>query len=99
MSAWDAITGAIDGWNEEGKEADSNIVTKLVAAIGGGAAKLVKNLVGIPMKWIGMAIGWLAKKMGFEEAGEDIQAFASKIPQFLSDLVKAPFNFICCQFI
>ena len=94
MAAWDFITGAIDGWEQEGKEADSNIVTQLVAAIGGGTAKLISNLVGIPMKWITMAIGWLAKKMGFEEAGEDIQGFAAKIPDILTDIVMAPFNFL-----
>ena len=94
MSAWDAITGALDGWEEEGKKTDSNIVTQLVAAIGGGAAKLISNLVGIPMKWIGLAIGWLAEKMGFDGAGKEISDFANKIPEYLSDLIKAPFNFI-----
>lgn len=94
MSAWDLITGAIAGWEKEGKSEDSNVITQLLAAIGGGTAKLVKNLVGIPMKWIGLAIGWLAKKMGFDEAGKEIQDFATKIPEFLSKIIQAPFNYI-----
>jgi len=94
MSAWDAITGALAGWEKEGEKEDANIVTQFVAAIGGGVSKLIKNLVGIPLGWIVSGIGWLAKKMGFDESGTAIMEFGKKIPKFIGDMVMAPFNLI-----
>jgi hypothetical protein len=93
-SAWDAITGALDGWEKEGKEKDATIVTQFVAAVGGGIAKFFKNLIGVPMKYIGLAVGWLVKKLGFNEAGEEISEFANKIPEFISNLFGAPFDYL-----
>ena len=94
MSAWDLITGALDGWEKEGKETDATMVTKFIAAIGGGLGKFAENLIGIPLKWLTKGIAWIAEKLGFDKGAKEITEFADKIPGFIRDIIEAPFNLI-----
>ena len=94
MTAWDLITGGLEAWEKEGKEEDANIVTQMVAAIGGGLGKLAKNMIGIPLKYLGLGIAWIAEKLGFDSASKDIAEFAKKIPQFAYDFFAVPFNYL-----
>ena len=90
MSAFDFITGFIDGFqSEEGSTGE-----KIFAGFKGGFQKLFKNLIGLPLKLLTNGVAFIAGLFGFDNAKKDLNEFADKIPKFISDLVGAPFDFI-----
>ena len=63
MSAFDFITGFIDGF----KESDgNNIVSKFIDGVGGGLSKLIGNLIGIPLDLLKSGVSWIMGKLGFQ---------------------------------
>ena len=90
MSAFDFITGFIDGFqSEEGSTGE-----KIFAGFKSGFQKLFKNLIGLPLKLLTNGVAFIAGLFGFDNAKKDLNEFADKIPKFISDLVGAPFDFI-----
>ena len=89
MGAFDLITGFIDGFKES--EGDS-IVTKFIDGVGGGLAKLIGNLIGIPLDLLKSGVSWIMGAMGFEKAEEFLDSFS--FADLIMDLVKAPFNML-----
>ena len=89
ISAFDFITGFIDGFKES--EGDS-IVTRFIDGVGGGLSKLIGNLIGIPLDLLKSGVSWIMGKMGFSEAEKFLDSFS--FADLIMNLVKAPFNMI-----
>jgi len=75
MAIFDSVTGFIDGFKSS--KGDS-MLAKILDGLGGGFAKLVGNLVGIPLDLLKKVIGWILGKMGFENAQESLASFSIK---------------------
>ena len=89
MSAFDFITGFIDGW----KESDgNNIVSKFIDAVGGGLSKLIGNLIGIPLDLLKSGVSWILGKMGFSEAESFLDSFS--FVDLIKGIVMAPYNLV-----
>ena len=89
MSAFDFITGFIDGFKES--EGD-NIVSKFIDGVGGGLSKLIGNLVGIPLDLLKKGVGLILGFLGFDDAKKSLESFSFK--DLIMDIVKAPYNLI-----
>ena len=89
ISAFDLITGFIDGWKES--DGDS-IVSKFIDAVGGGMSKMIGNLIGIPLDLLKDGIAWILGKMGFDGAKKILNEFS--FTDLIMDIVKAPFNMV-----
>ena len=89
MSAFDLITGFIDGFKES--EGDS-IVTKFIDGVGGGLSKMIGNLIGIPLDLLKKGVSMIVGFLGFEDAASAIDSFSFK--DLIMDIVKAPFNLV-----
>lgn len=89
MSAFDLITGFIDGFKES--EGDS-IVSKFIDGVGGGLSKLIGNLVGIPLDLLKKGVGFILGFLGFDDAKKSLESFSFK--DLIMDIVKAPFNLV-----
>ena len=89
MSAFDLITGFIDGFKES--EGDS-IVSKFIDGVGGGLSKLIGNLIGIPLDLLKDGVSWIMGKLGFDSAVEILDSFS--FTDILKKLVSAPFNML-----
>ena len=89
MSAFDFITGFIDGFKES--EGD-NIVSKFIDGVGGGLSKLIGNLVGIPLDLLKKGVGMILGFLGFDDAKKSLESFSFK--DLIMDIVKAPYNLI-----
>ena len=89
MSAFDFITGFIDGFKEsEG----NNIVSKFIDGVGGGLSKLIGNLIGIPLDLLKSAVSWILGKLGFDGAVKFLEGFSFK--DLLMSIVKAPWTLV-----
>lgn len=89
MSAFDFITGFIDGFKEsEG----NNIVSKFIDGVGGGLSKLVGNLIGIPLDLLKSGVSWILGKLGFDGAVKFLEGFSFK--DLLMSIVKAPWTLV-----
>jgi len=89
MSAFDLITGFIDGFKEsEG----NNIVSKFIDGVGGGLSKLIGNLIGIPLDLLKSGVSWIMGKLGFDGAVKFLESFSFK--DLLMNIVKAPYNLL-----
>tara|TARA_Y100000592_G_scaffold20266_1_gene31070 strand:- start:171 stop:2186 length:2016 start_codon:yes stop_codon:yes gene_type:complete len=89
MSAFDLITGFIDGFKES--EGDS-IVSKFIDGVGGGLSKLIGNLIGIPLDLLKKGVGFILGFLGFDDAKKSLESFSFK--DLIMDIVKAPFNLV-----
>ena len=89
MSAFDFITGFIDGFKEsEG----NNIVSRFIDGVGGGLSKLVGNLIGIPLDLLKSGVSFIAGMLGFEKAEEFLDSFS--FTDFITDIVKLPYTLL-----
>ena len=89
MSAFDLITGFIDGFKQS--EGDS-IVTKFIDGVGGGLSKMIGNLVGIPLDLLKKGVGMILGFLGFDDAKKSLESFSFK--DLIMKIVKAPFNLV-----
>lgn len=89
MSAFDLITGFIDGWKES--DGDS-IVSKFIDGVGGGLSKLIGNLIGMPLDLLKDGVSWIMGKLGFDSAVEFLDSFS--FTDLLKSIVSAPFNLV-----
>jgi len=82
MSAFDFITGFMDGYSEEG----------IIGGMREGLAKLFANLIGAPLDLLKGAVGWVLGMFGFDKAKEQLASFS--FTELIGDLVRLPFNMI-----
>ena len=89
ISAFDLITGFVDGFKES--EGD-NIVSKFIDGVGGGLGKMIGNLIGIPLDLLKSGVSWIMGALGFEKAEKVLDSFS--FADLIMDIVKAPFNMV-----
>ena len=70
MGVFDGIKGAIDGVKND---AAGN---KFVSGMFGALKGILVGIVGIPLDMLKDAVGWIFKKFGKEDVGEQIQGFS-----------------------
>ena len=87
MSAFDFITGFIDGFKEsEG----NNIVSRFIDGVGGALSKVIGNLIGIPLDLLKSGVSFIAGMLGFEEAEKFLDSFS--FADLIMSIVKAPMD-------
>ena len=89
ISAFDLITGFVDGFKES--EGD-NIVSKFIDGVGGGLGKMIGNLIGIPLDLLKDGVAWILGKLGFKDAKKVLNDFS--FADLIMKIVKAPFNMV-----
>ena len=89
MSAFDFITGFIDGFKEsEG----NNIVSKFIDGVGGGLSKMIGNLIGIPLDLLKDGVAWILGKLGFDDAKKILNDFS--FTDLIKNIVMAPYKMV-----
>jgi len=71
MGIFDGIKGAITGASEEEGTAD-----KFIGGIFGAIKGILVGLVGMPLDLLKDLVGWIAGKLGFENAQESLKGFS-----------------------
>ena len=66
MSAFDFITGFMDGYKEDG----------IMGGLEGGLSKLLKGLIGMPLDLLKDGVSWILEKFGFDQASETLDSFS-----------------------
>jgi len=89
MSAFDFITGFIDGWAQS--DGDS-IVSKFIDGIGGALSSLVGNLIGMPLDLLKDGVSFIMGMLGFDKAAAALDSFSFK--DLIMDIVKMPFDLL-----
>jgi hypothetical protein len=90
-SLFEGVMGAKDSVEEEGKKADSDMLTKIYAGIGGFVGGIVGFLIGGILD-LGVSIGaWIAGKLGFTETKAMMQGFLKEKGGF-TGLIKSLFT-------
>ena len=89
MSAYDAITGFMKGYADE----EGNIGDKIFSGIKEGLAKVIENLIGLPLDLLKSGLTWLIKTFfGESEVTKTLESFSFK--ETIGDLVRLPFDLI-----
>ena len=81
-TAWDTITGAINGWKEDG----------ILGALEGAITGFFTSLVTIPLDLVKSAVAWVVGKLGFDEEAEALQSFS--FTTLFTNMVGGIFDFI-----
>jgi len=89
MSAFDFVTGFMDGYKEDG----------ILGGLEGGLSKAFANLIGMPLDLLKTAVGWIAGVFGFDGVKTSLESFsfATLITDMISgifDGVKGVFTFL-----
>jgi hypothetical protein len=71
MGIFDGIRGAITGASEE-----EGMANKFIGGIFGAISGILVGLVGIPLDLLKDLVGWIAGKLGFENASEALGKFS-----------------------
>ena len=66
MTAWEAITGFIEGWKEDG----------ILGGLEGAITGFFTSLVTIPLDLVKDAVAWVLKKFGWDEEAEALKSFS-----------------------
>ena len=82
MSAFDFITGAIDGYKTGG----------IMGALEGGFSKLLQGLIGMPLDLLKDIVGWALGLMGFDKAKESLADFS--FSDLIDKMVKGFFGIV-----
>lgn len=80
MAVWDSVSGAIEGYKQEG----------FIGAVKGAITGLFNSIVGEPLNLLKDISSWLLKKMGFDEASKILDAFS--FTDIFKKLVDAVFD-------
>tara|TARA_B100000963_G_scaffold176428_1_gene153476 strand:- start:166 stop:2175 length:2010 start_codon:yes stop_codon:yes gene_type:complete len=89
MGAYDAITGFMKGYADE----EGNIGDKIFSGIKEGLAKVIENLIGLPLDLLKSGLTWLIKTFfGESEVTKTLESFSFK--ETIGDLVRLPFDLI-----
>ena len=84
MTAWETITGFIEGWKEDG------ILGGLEGAING----FFTSLITVPLDLVTKAVAWVLGKLGFDSASETLTAFTKDggFTKLFTDMIGAVFD-------
>lgn len=88
LGVFDAVSGAIKGFNED----EGGMVSKFFAGFEGALEGVLNGLVGIPLDLIKSGVAWIAGKLGFDNAVEALESF--KFTDIISDIVAIPFDLV-----
>lgn len=88
MGVFDAVSGAIKGFNED----EGGYVSKFFAGFEGALEGVLNGLVGIPLDLLKSGVAWIAGKLGFDNAVETLESFS--FADIISDLVAIPFDLV-----
>jgi hypothetical protein len=66
MTAWETITGFIEGWKEDG----------ILGGLEGAITGFFTSLVTIPLDLVKDAVAWVLKKFGWDEEAEALKSFS-----------------------
>jgi|11BtaG_2_1085332.scaffolds.fasta_scaffold05617_4 hypothetical protein len=80
MSAFDFITGFMDGYKEDG----------ILGGLEGGLSKLFANLIGMPLDLLKSAVSWIAGVFGFDGVSAALDSFSFKT--LITDLIGGIFD-------
>jgi hypothetical protein len=80
MGVWDSVSGAIEGYKQEG----------FVGAVKGAITGLFNSIVGEPLNLLKDISSWLLKKMGFDNASKILDSFS--FTDIFKKLVDAVFD-------
>ena len=82
MSAFDFITGFMDGYKEDG----------IMGGLEGGLSKLFKGLIGMPLDLLKDVVGWAMGLMGFDKAKELLADFS--FSELIEDMISGYFDMV-----
>ena len=89
MSVYDAVTGFMSGY----KDAEGGTGEKIFAGVKEGLAKVIENLIGLPLDMLKSGLTWLIKTFfGESKVTESLEAFSFK--DTIGKLVRLPFDMI-----
>ena len=89
MGAYDAITGFMAGYADE----EGNVGEKVFSGIKEGLAKVIENLIGLPLDLLKSGLTWLIKTFfGESVVTEALEGFSFK--ETIGDMVRLPFDLI-----
>ena len=89
MSVYDAVTGFMSGY----KDAEGGTGEKIFAGVKEGLAKVITNLIGLPLDMLKSGLTWLIKTFfGESKVTESLEAFSFK--DTIGKLVRLPFDMI-----
>jgi len=89
MTAYDAITGFMSGYSD----AEGNVGDKIFAGIKEGLAKVVENLIGLPLDLLKSGLTWLIKTFfGESVVTEALEGFSFK--ETIGNMIRLPFDLI-----
>ena len=66
MSAFDFVTGFMDGFKEDG----------IMGGLEGGLSKLLQGLIGMPLDLLKDGVSWILGKFGMDQAAETLDSFS-----------------------
>ena len=82
MSAFDFVTGFIEGYTEEG----------IIGGLREGVAKVFGNLIGAPLDLLKSGVAFILRKLGFDESADALKKFSFK--DLIMKIVRAPFKLL-----
>ena len=89
MGVYDAITGFMAGY----KDKEGNTGDKIFAGIKEGLAKVIENLIGLPLDLLKSGLTWLIKTFfGESVVTKALEEFSFK--ETIGDMVRLPFDLI-----
>ena len=89
MGVYDGITGFMAGYSDE----EGNTGDKIFAGIREGLAKVIENLIGLPLDLLKSGLTWLIKTFfGESEVTKSLESFSFK--ETIGDMVRLPFDLI-----
>ena len=88
MTAWDVISGAIDGF----KSTEGSLLDKIIGAISGGLWGLFDGLVGSIVGLLTSAASWILTKFGFEDLGKSLTESVDGMRASLKELFFSPID-------
>ena len=89
MGAYDAITGFMSGYADE----EGNVGDKVFSGIKEGLAKVIENLIGLPLDLLKSGLTWLIKTFfGESVVTKALEEFSFK--ETIGDMVRLPFDLI-----
>ena len=68
MSAFDFVTGFIEGYTEEG----------IIGGLREGVTKVFGNLIGAPLDKLKSGVAFILRKLGFDESADALKSFSFK---------------------
>jgi hypothetical protein len=81
-TAWETITGIIDGWKEDG----------FLGALKGGIEGFATSLLTVPLDLITNLVGWLVGLFGFDETAQVLKDFS--FTDLFTNMLDGLFDFV-----